>query len=80
MRKMAIMKGVGFGNRDVGCPVLFFTAYIDDCVGSLQVLGTDKAIEVIKKSGVSDVKDLEGKPCWMECEGNLSKFIELSTI
>ena len=67
--QLAIIKGVGFGNRDVGRPVLFFETYLSEGIGALQILSDDEAMNFIKAYGVYDVKDLEGKPVWIEREG-----------
>jgi len=75
--KLAIMKEVGFGCRDIGKPCLFFTVYITECSAALQVLGSDEALKVIADSGVYDVKRLEGKPCWVTVENNTIKFIRV---
>lgn len=80
MKQMAIMKNVGFGCRDCGYPVLWFTAYISESIASLQILGFDKALAILKKHNISDIKDLEGKPCWVESNGTSSEFIDLCVI
>jgi hypothetical protein len=74
--KMAIVKDVGFGNRDIGRPCLFFSVYINESVGSLQVFEGKKALQMIQNSEVYDIKELEGKPCWIEEEGNTIKFLK----
>jgi hypothetical protein len=63
---LAIMREVGYGNRDLGRPCLWFSTYIDESSAALQVLQGDEAEEVIRESGVYDVRDLEGKPCWVD--------------
>ena len=74
--QLAIMKGVGFGNRDVGYPVLFFSTMISEGCGALQVMEGKKAMDFIKAYGVYDVKDMEGKPVWVK-RPDLSNRIEV---
>ena len=64
--ELAIIEGVGFGNRDVGHPVLFFCAMISEGCGALQVLEGQRALAFIKTYEVYDVKDMEGKPVWVQ--------------
>ena len=68
-KQMAIMRDVGVGNRDVGQPVLWFSAMINECVGSLQVIFKPTYHEFIKDYGVREVGDLEGKSIWVLCKG-----------
>lgn len=75
--QVGIIKKVGIGCRDIGSPVLWFDVYVSEGTGSLQVLSWDEAYEVLKS--VEDVRDLEGKPCWVEVDGNLMKFKRLWT-
>ena len=74
----AFIKDVGFGCRDVGQPCLFFSTYIEESVGALQILTGDEALEVIRESGVYDVKDLEGRPCIVDTtQGTMIVFKRL---
>jgi len=70
---MGIIKNVGFGNRDIGRPVLFFNVYSSENIASLQILELEEAVKFIKEYGVYDVKELEGKPVWMVREGAINK-------
>lgn len=65
---MGIMRGVTFGNRDVGRPVLWFSVYTDEALASLQILEIDEAVKLIKAYDVYDIKELEGKPIWVKGE------------
>ena len=74
MKQLAIMKGVDFGLRDAGTPVLWFSTYISECSAALQVL-VGREIEIfLKDSGCYSIKELEGKSCWVECDGGLIHF------
>ena len=79
MKRMAIMKRVGFGVRDTNRCCLFFDAYEPEGLVSLQIVPAEKAIEVLEKHYVHDVKHLEGKPCWVESDehSGTSRFIDL---
>ena len=73
--RMAIMKDVGFGLRDVGQPCLWFTTYIDEHMAALQVLRGKEIEKILVDSNSYDVKELEGKPCWVQIDGNIIKFL-----
>lgn len=78
--RLAIMKKVGFGLRDVGQPCLHFEAFISDAVASLQVLFGKDIEKVLKDAQAYDVKDLEGKACWVENDNMTSKFLRMAKI
>lgn len=79
-KQLAIMKQVGYGCRDTGRPCLFFSTHIDESSCALQVLFGKDANDVITSSGVYNVKDLEGQPCWVEVKGNVIRFLEIAKI
>jgi len=72
---IGIIKDVGFGNRDIGRPVLFFSVYSSENIASLQILELEEAVKFIKEYGVYDVKELEGKPVWMAREETINKVL-----
>ena len=74
---LAIMRGVGFGVRDTNRAMLWFTAYEDESSASLQCIPALLAIDLLEKHGVTDVKTLEGKPCWVRRENGYVKFVDL---
>lgn len=78
MRQMAIMKGVTFGLQlDCGKVGLSFSVYLDENSAASQFISGNDALEVIKKFGVEDVEQLNGKPCWVETDGHhYIKFLE----
>ena len=81
--QMAVMKGVDIGLRDTACPVLWFTVYLSDNVGALQVLSWRDAGEVIKDADVRSVSDLEGRACYVEAGGGWGspvKFLRVAKI
>lgn len=75
--QIAIISDVGIGSRDVGRPVLWFTVQISEHISSLQVFEWAKAFEILKT--VYDVRELEGKPCWVETDGiaGTTRFIRM---
>ena len=73
--EMAIMTKVGFGMRDGGSPVLWFSVHVADGFAALQILPVEEAITLIKDAKVRDVHDLEGKPCLVSRERNMIKFV-----
>ena len=79
-RRLAIMKDVGIGVRDVGRPVMFFSTYISESVAALQILSLEQAYALLNQAQVYDVKDLEGKPCWVEEGNGMIKFLEYAKI
>lgn len=80
MRKLAIMKGVDYGCRDVGRPVLWFSTHDGEGGGALQVLDVNEAGKLIEESGVHSIRNLEGKACWIEVNGNSHVFVGLAKI
>ena len=68
-KQLAIIEGIGFGNRDVGYPVLFFSTMTSEGCGALQVLEGKEAMDLIRAYGVYDIKGMEGKPIWVEVNG-----------
>lgn len=76
IKQMAIIKNVTFGyNRDCGKVGLSFTVYLDEGSAAGQFISDNEALEVIKKFDVSDVNDLDGKPCWVESDNHYVKFL-----
>ena len=78
--RLAIIREVGIGNRDIGTPCMFFTTYISEGSAALQVLSWKDAYEVIKESGVSDVDQLEGRPCWVKVGRGTINFLRVAKI
>lgn len=79
--QLAIIKGVGYGLRDIGRPCLSFTTYTEHNIGALQVFTIQKDIDkILTDSGVYDLKELEGKSCWVTCFDNKISFKRMSQI
>lgn len=70
MKQLAIIKGVGYGMRDIGRPCLFFDAMISEGSGALQILFGKAAEKLIKDYGCYDIKNLGGTPIWVNVEGS----------
>ena len=80
-QQLAIIRGVGYGLRDVGGPVLWFDVRLDEYSGSLQVFHQPRADEIIKEAGVKDVHDLDGKACWVQLQNTgLVKFVKVANL
>jgi hypothetical protein len=71
---LGIISEVGFGLRDLNEPVLWWTVHTDEHWAALQVFHIDQAAQIIKDYGVRDVRDLDGKPVWVEKDAGLVKF------
>jgi len=71
---LGVISEVGFGLRDVGQPVLWFTVHTDENWASLQVFTVGEAVQIIKDYGVRDVRDLDGKPVWVRKDGPIMTF------
>ena len=80
MEQLAIIRKVGFGNRDIGRPCLWFGTYISEAGTALQVFVEDDALALIKQMGVYDIKELEGRACWVEVTTGTIKFKRLADI
>ena len=74
-KQMAVIRNVHVGGGDRGTPCLWFDTYISEASAALQVLDWETARELVRKT--YDVKELEGKPCWVEVDGNIIRFVEL---
>jgi hypothetical protein len=74
---VGVVREVGFGNRDVGRPVLWFTVHLSNGLACLQVFRGEEIGQVVEDSGVYDIKSLNGKTCWMRSTGpNTTRFDE----
>ena len=71
---MAIIQGVGVGLRDTNNPVLWWSVHTDSIGSALHVFNWETAFDIIKAYGVGEVHSLNGKPCWVEVEGNTMRF------
>ena len=75
--ELAIIRNVAFGTRDVSRAILSFTVHTQYGV-SLQCLSADEAIELIERHQVTEVHDLEGKPCLVRRPNSGTiKFVDL---
>ena len=73
---MGIIKKVGYGLYDTSYPCLYFTVYVSEGLASLQIMSGKQADKFITAYGVSDVKDLNGKPVWVEHENRMMTNLE----
>jgi hypothetical protein len=77
MEKMAVIRDVGIGMRDAPYPCLWFSTYVSEAGAALQVLTWEQAEKLVRDTGVRDVRDLEGKPCWVEESAGMIKFVRV---
>ncbi len=75
--EVGIIRDVGIGHRDAHFPCLWFTVYTSEHLASLQILSWKEAEKLIKDTGVYDVRHLEGKPCYVETDGGMSRFLRV---
>ena len=73
---MGIIKGAGYGCRDIGYPILFFTVYVREALASFQVMRGKQADDFLKAYQVYDVHDLNGKPVWVEDDGQTMRNLK----
>jgi hypothetical protein len=73
--QMAIIRNVGIGARDVGRACLWFDTYITESSAALQIVTWEDAAKILAK--VYDVKELEGRPCVVDVQGQIIKFVRL---
>jgi len=66
--RLAIIQEPRFGVGDYGKVCLTFTAYVTENAGALQVFDAEEGTRIIESYG-SDVQALQGKPCWVTCDG-----------
>lgn len=80
IKRLAIMKDVSLGCRDIGKPCIWFNTYITECDAALQILSWESAAKLIETAGVYDARSLEGKACWVEEDNGLIRFVEYAKI
>lgn len=73
--QLAIIRKPGYGMRDLYQPGLFFDVYLSESSAALQVFSQPEANEVIQDHGVYDVKDLEGRACWVESDNGTIRYL-----
>ncbi len=77
-QEVARIKDVGFGVRDTNHCYLYFTVELENSFGeALQMLIAEDAIKIIERNGISNIKHLEGKMCWVDTDGMSVMFNRL---
>jgi len=66
LRAMAIIKSPRFGLNAFNEIGLSFAVYIAEGAGAPQFLTVGAALKVIAAYDVGDVRNLDGKPCWVD--------------
>jgi len=72
-----IIRNVGYGMRDLSRPCLWFEVFTSEGTASLQIFTGEAADKIITDALVYDVKQLEGKPCWVAVGGNSMTFLRM---
>lgn len=75
--EIGIIRDVGIGNRDAHFPCLWFMVYTSENMAALHVLSWVEAKKLVEDTGVYDVKDLEGRPCYVETNGMTTRFLRV---
>ena len=72
--KLAIIKNVRCGVGDRGVAWLQFDTYTSEHLAAMQIIPWGKAKDVIEAYGVSDVRDLNNMPVWVETDDSTILF------
>jgi hypothetical protein len=79
--QLAIIKNFHIGVGDRGVPAIWFDTYVDECSAALQVIhGAQEIWDFIQASGLSDITKIVGKPCWVQADSGMIKFVGLAKI
>lgn len=80
-RELAVIKEVSFGVHDIGRAELRISVELL-CGVSIIWLPLSKAVEMIEKNYISDIKELKGRPCIVEINDNndLITFVGLKEL
>jgi hypothetical protein len=73
--QVAIIRGIRAGANDRGQPGLTFQTYITESSAAQQFVSWADAADMART--VSDIRELEGRPCWVETDGSLIRFLRL---
>ena len=81
MKVLGIIKSPGYGCRDFPGQVgLWFDVYISEHMAALQCFFGEEATKIIQDYGVYNVKDLEGKACWVDDDKGYIRWISACNI
>lgn len=73
MEQLAVIRNAHLEVEDhCGEVCIFFDAYLTESVASLQVIRWNDAQRMLQRC--RQVSDLNGKACWVETDGNISRF------
>lgn len=77
MEKLAVIKNPVIGVDDRGHASLRFTTYVSESSAASQALNWEEAKTLIESADVSDVRQLDGKPCWVEQADGFIRFLRI---
>jgi len=75
--QMGIIKDIGMGNRDAGEPCIWFTVRTITYSFLHIITGAEKIYDFISDCDVSDIHNLNGKPCRVRIEDGIGTFLGL---
>ena len=76
--QLAIMKDVSVGHRDAPFVCMWFSVFVSESSAALTVLPLDdpkdtRAIDLL--ATVYELKNLEGRPVWVDVSGNVIQYL-----
>lgn len=74
-KQVAIIKNVRVGAEDHYGAALWFDMYISEGSCALWIIPIAEAADIIGR--FDDIKHLEGKPCWVEVDNGIIRFLKL---
>lgn len=81
VEQLAVIRNfkLGVGDRDV--PVIMFDAFLTEGTAALQcIYGAEEIHQFIADAEVSDITKMNGRTCWVETDGFVSRFLRLAKI
>lgn len=66
---------VGISDRGIAC--LMFATYVNESIVASHWFSWEESKKIIEDAKVTDVKHLEGMPCWVIHDGNIQRFLRV---
>lgn len=79
-RKLAVIRNPKWGVDDIGAVSLRFSTYIAESTAADQRLVGEYAENTLRAAGVADVRDLDGRTCWVRVDRNLIVFERMAKL
>ena len=74
--QLGIVRDIHIGVRDTNHPCCYFNIELLDGV-SLQILSMEQCVNLIEQTHCYKLEDLNNKPCIVQIEINLVKFLKM---